>query len=101
MTMRVTHAGHGEVEEEEGPGVVEDGLTRAIIDSENTNAWTLMHRFNRSADLLQQTLNGGFDDPAHATAALCAPFFLHAHACRYVRWLRRARLCLAHTADLL
>lgn len=27
-------------------------LTRLIIEAENTNAWTLMHRFNRAASLV-------------------------------------------------
>ena len=29
-----------------------DELSRAIVEAEQTNAWTLMHRFNKATDLL-------------------------------------------------
>ena len=45
----------------------------AIIDSENTNAWSLMHRFNRAADFLGDILAGKYEDRANACAALYAP----------------------------
>ena len=35
-------------------GAIDDALVQAIVDSENTDAWTLMHRFNRAADLLEE-----------------------------------------------
>ena len=36
----------------------EDELSRTIVDSEvNSSAWTLMHRYNKAADLLAQTLS--------------------------------------------
>ena len=36
----------------------EDELSRTIVDCEvNSGAWTLMHRYNKAADLLSQTLS--------------------------------------------
>ena len=32
----------------------EDELSRQIVDAESSSAWTLMHRFNRAADLLNE-----------------------------------------------
>jgi alpha-glucan,water dikinase len=37
-----------------------DELLKDIIDAESSNAWTLMHRYNKSADLLDQILQGRF-----------------------------------------
>jgi len=58
-------------DEDDAASRVTDPITMAIIDAENTNAWTLMHRFNRAADLLGDVLGGQFEDANHATAALC------------------------------
>ena len=35
----------------------EDELSRTIVDAENSSAWTLMHRYNKAADVLAQTLS--------------------------------------------
>lgn len=36
----------------------EDDLSRTIVDCEvNSGAWTLMHRYNKAADLLSETLS--------------------------------------------
>ena len=36
----------------------EDDLSRTIVDCEvNADQWTLMHRYNKAADLLEQALN--------------------------------------------
>ena len=39
------------------PGVdTSNDLVRQIADAESSDQWTLMHRFNRAADLLDQAL---------------------------------------------
>jgi alpha-glucan,water dikinase len=44
-------------------------LERAIVDAEvNSSMWTLMHRYNRAAELLEQALDGGVDITAPALA---------------------------------
>jgi len=40
--------------------VTGDELLQKIIDAESSNAWTLMHRYNLGADLLDQILQGQF-----------------------------------------
>lgn len=72
-------------EEEEGVAV-DDALVAAIIDAENSSAWTLMHRFNRAADLLGDVLSGTVDDAANATAALYV--WLRYSAQRHLTWQR-------------
>lgn len=37
----------------------EDELSRTIVDAEDSSAWTLMHRYNKAADLLGQVLAVG------------------------------------------
>ena len=39
-----------------GSVAVEGELARQIVEAEGSNEWTLMHRFNKAADLLDQAL---------------------------------------------
>ena len=67
----------------EGAAVVTDPLIRAIVDAENESKWTLMHRFNRVADLLDEVLAG---------APLLPPPFLAVLVARVLNSLS-VRLC--------
>ena len=44
----------GANDEAGGEASFEDELSRQIVAAENSSAWTLMHRFNKAADLLSQ-----------------------------------------------
>jgi hypothetical protein len=35
---------------------IENEVARQIVEAEGNNEWTLMHRFNKAADLLDQAL---------------------------------------------
>jgi len=57
-------------------------LERAVVDAEvNSSAWTLMHRYNRAAELLGAALDGGVDisAPAAAPAPAAAAFAGNGH----------------------
>jgi hypothetical protein len=59
---------------------------QSIIDAENTDAWTLMHRFNRAADLLSEARASGGEDLANDMAAIFV--WLRFSATRCVALLR-------------
>lgn len=65
----------------------EDELSRIIVDCEaNTNAWTLMHRFNKATDLLGDVMSGRFKDHDHSLA--CIYVWLRYSALRQLTWQR-------------
>lgn len=65
----------------------EDELSRTIVDSEvNSGAWTLMHRFNKAADLLAQALSAGGEDVTDAMARIYV--WLRYSAARQLTWQR-------------
>jgi alpha-glucan,water dikinase len=72
--------------EAEAAGAVEDPLVREIIDSENSDKWTLMHRFNRAADLLEEVLAGTHKDVTEAAAAIYV--WLRFSSARHLTWQR-------------
>ena len=53
---------------------VEDELSRQIVEAENSSAWTLMHRFNKAADLMDMALSVG--SPIHLFHFHCASFLV-------------------------
>ncbi|KAF5843594.1 hypothetical protein DUNSADRAFT_12856 [Dunaliella salina] len=64
-----------------------DDLSREIVDSENSSAWTLMHRFNKATDLINNVANGQYDlDPADGFARIYA--WLRYSATRKLTWQR-------------
>ena len=50
-----------------GSVAVEGEIARQIVEAEDSSAWTLMHRFNKAADLLDQALRVR----THASNAFC------------------------------
>ena len=48
--------GASAVSEDDPAAAVEDDLSRQIVQAESSNEWTLMHRFNKAADLLEGAL---------------------------------------------
>jgi alpha-glucan, water dikinase len=65
---------------------VTDPLLLEIIAAERTEKWTLMHRFNRAADLLDDVLAGVYEDTAAAMAAIYV--WLRYSATRHLTWQR-------------
>mmetsp|Transcript_19940 Transcript_19940/g.51831 ORF Transcript_19940/g.51831 Transcript_19940/m.51831 type:complete len:837 (-) Transcript_19940:3292-5802(-) len=64
-----------------------DDLSREIVDAENSGAWTLMHRFNKATDLINNVANGQYDlDPADGFARIYA--WLRYSATRKLTWQR-------------
>jgi len=65
-----------------------DDLSRAIVDAEvNTSQWTLMHRFNKATDLMNEVLNGYFDmDVADAMSRIYV--WLRYSSTRQLTWQR-------------
>jgi alpha-glucan, water dikinase len=72
--------------EAEAAGAVNDPLVREIINSENNDKWTLMHRFNRAADLLEEVLAGTHKDVTAAAAAIFV--WLRFSSARHLAWQR-------------
>ncbi|GIL92123.1 hypothetical protein Vretimale_14920 [Volvox reticuliferus] len=70
------------------PDVAKDELSRTIIDAEvNSSQWTLMHRFNKAADLISEVLNGYYE--IDVAAALSHIFvWLRYSATRHLTWQR-------------
>ncbi|GIL61955.1 hypothetical protein Vafri_16315 [Volvox africanus] len=70
------------------PDVTKDELSRTIIDAEvNSSQWTLMHRFNKAADLIAEVLNGYYE--IDVAAALSRIFvWLRYSATRHLTWQR-------------
>lgn len=60
----------------------EDDLSRTIVDLEvNADQWTLMHRYNKAAELIEQSLQARAPRPARQTCLIS--FVLHTStACR-------------------
>ncbi|KAK9809702.1 hypothetical protein WJX73_007079 [Symbiochloris irregularis] len=67
-------------------GAFEDDLSRTIVDCEvNSGAWTLMHRYNKAADLLSETLSRG--DGEGLTDAMARIYvWLRYSAARQLTW---------------
>ncbi|GFH15445.1 R1 protein, alpha-glucan water dikinase, partial [Haematococcus lacustris] len=65
-----------------------DDLSRAIVEAEvKSSAWTLMHRFNKAADLVNEVLNGYYDlDVADAFSRVFV--WLRYSATRKLTWQR-------------
>lgn len=64
-----------------------DALLQSIVDAENSEKWTLMHRFNAVAGLLQDSvLGGGAEDAPRAAAA--AYVWMRYSATRALTWQR-------------
>ena len=57
-----------------------------IIDAENTSAWTLMHRFNKAADLISEQLSTAGEGLPDAMAAVFV--WLRFSATRHLTWQR-------------
>ena len=78
--------------EEEGKkptaSTMPDGLLRAIVESENSSAWTLMHRFNRATDLLSEALNGYFEEIDLASCTSILYCWLRYSSTRLLTWQR-------------
>jgi alpha-glucan,water dikinase len=68
----------------------EDELACDIVAAEvDSGAWTLMHRFNRAADLLERDLARAGGDPEAAAATLSTVFiWLRYSAARHLTWQR-------------
>jgi alpha-glucan, water dikinase len=65
----------------------EDEISRIIIDSEvKSGAWTLMHRFNKAADLTQDVLHGVHAPAEDAMARIFV--WLRYSAIRQLTWQR-------------
>ncbi|GLC33353.1 hypothetical protein PLESTB_000342400 [Pleodorina starrii] len=78
----------GEPVEPQGPDVAKDELSRNIIEAEvNSTQWTLMHRFNKAADLISEVLNGYYE--IDVSAAMSRIFtWLRYSATRHLTWQR-------------
>lgn len=63
-----------------------DSLLQGIVDAENSDKWTLMHRFNAVAGLLQDRVLGGGEDVPRAAAA--AYVWMRYSATRALTWQR-------------
>ena len=48
---------NGVSEQSTGSVTSDNEIVRQIAEAENSDQWTLMHRFNRAADLLDQAVN--------------------------------------------
>lgn len=67
---------------------VEDELSRAIVEAESSSMWTLMHRYNKAADLIRDTLNGYFDSMPTADAFSRIYIWLRYSSTRHITWQR-------------
>ena len=64
-----------------------DELSQMIIDCEvKSGAWTLMHRFNKAADMLEDTVQGRFEPTDKAMATIFV--WLRYSAIRQLTWQR-------------
>jgi len=72
----------------ESEGAVDlDELSRMIIDCEvKSGAWTLMHRFNKAADILEDIVQGQFEPTEKAMATVYV--WLRYSAIRQLTWQR-------------
>lgn len=67
--------------------VFEDELSRIIVDCEvNSGAWTLMHRFNKAAELINEVISGRFEPASDAMAKIYV--WLRYSAVRQLTWQR-------------
>ncbi|KAI3430517.1 hypothetical protein D9Q98_005110 [Chlorella vulgaris] len=68
----------------------DDELSRVIVDCEvNTGAWTLMHRFNRATDLLNDVMGGRFSKEQSIEDSLARIYvWLRYSAIRQLTWQR-------------
>lgn len=65
----------------------EDEISRIIVDAEvNSGAWTLMHRFNKAAELLDAIVNGNLGPQREALARIYV--WLRYSATRQLTWQR-------------
>ncbi|GFR47292.1 hypothetical protein Agub_g8979 [Astrephomene gubernaculifera] len=65
-----------------------DELSRAVIEAESSSQWTLMHRFNKAADLLSEVLNGYYEQLDVAAALSRIYVWLRYSATRHLTWQR-------------
>jgi alpha-glucan,water dikinase len=73
--------------ETDTPLSFEDEISRIIVDCEvNTGAWTLMHRFNKAAELLQGVTTGRFEPAEDAMARIFV--WLRYSSIRQLTWQR-------------
>ncbi|EFJ44707.1 hypothetical protein VOLCADRAFT_118653, partial [Volvox carteri f. nagariensis] len=74
--------------EAQAPDVAKDELSRSIVEAEvNSSQWTLMHRFNKAADLIYEVLNGYYEiDVAAAMSRIFV--WLRFSATRHLTWQR-------------
>jgi alpha-glucan, water dikinase len=63
-----------------------DALLQSIVDAENSDKWTLMHRFNAAAGVLDEIMQGAHEDVPRAAAA--AYVWLRYSATRALTWQR-------------
>jgi alpha-glucan,water dikinase len=68
--------------------VLPDRVTKAIVAAENSSAWTLMHRFNKAADVLSEILNGYYEDVPQMDAMSYVYVWLRYSATRQLTWQR-------------
>ncbi|KAK9852315.1 hypothetical protein WJX84_008608 [Apatococcus fuscideae] len=64
----------------------EDEISREIVEAEQSNAWTLMHRYNKAHDLLEKVVQGKTEDPADAMARIFV--WLRYSSSRQLTWQR-------------
>ncbi|PNW80482.1 hypothetical protein CHLRE_07g319300v5 [Chlamydomonas reinhardtii] len=77
------------VEDTRSMDVIKDELSRTIIEAEvNSSMWTLMHRFNKAADLVSEVLNGYYDQLDVADAMSRIYVWLRYSATRHLTWQR-------------
>ncbi|KAG1681344.1 hypothetical protein FOA52_007392 [Chlamydomonas sp. UWO 241] len=65
-----------------------DRLTKTIVEAENSSAWTLMHRFNKAADVLSEVLNGYYEELPRMDAMAYVYVWLRYSAIRQLTWQR-------------
>lgn len=66
---------------------LDDELSQIIVDCEvKSGAWTLMHRFNKAADLLGDIIEGRFEPTEQAMATIFV--WLRYSAIRQLTWQR-------------
>ncbi|KFM28490.1 Alpha-glucan water dikinase, chloroplastic [Auxenochlorella protothecoides] len=79
-------AGEGAPDAASGNPLLQDSVARAIVEAEATPAWTLMHRFNRASDLLEQVAAGGVEDVEGSLARIYV--WLRYSSIRQLTWQR-------------
>ncbi|MEW5309696.1 MAG: hypothetical protein WDW38_001561 [Sanguina aurantia] len=67
---------------------MKDELSREIVSAEQTSAWTLMHRFNKAADLLQGVMDGRFEGVGMTDAYARIYVWLRYSSTRHLTWQR-------------